>query len=131
MRESQLRTKAKCVSQPQPAAGMLLLRIEVYHGDNLVGILGEDLALVERSVPFSSKLLDLETSAKELCPAGQFGFGDWFVLDSAVYRLAAFEVFRHESKETTGTQKLALPKSRLELHCARTRCIFSACERNG
>ena len=62
---------------------MLLLRIEVYHGDNLVGILGEDLALVERSVPFSSKLLDLETSAKELCPAGQFGFGDWFVLDSA------------------------------------------------
>jgi len=58
----------------------------VYHGDNSVGIIneiiGEDVALVESSVPFSNNLLDVETRAKELCPASKFRFGDWFVLDS-------------------------------------------------
>jgi len=46
-------------------------------------IIGEDVALVESSVPFSNNLLDVGTRAKELCPASQFRFGDWFVIDAA------------------------------------------------
>ena len=59
----------------------------VYHAGTNVGVisevLGEDIGLVETSVPFSNTLLDVNTTAKRLSRTSLIKFGQFLVIDSA------------------------------------------------